>query len=607
MAQCTTPTPISTFPYTEGFEASEGNWVRSSVAHWEWGQINNKPLITAAGGGLKCWIVGGYSGSQYNSGSSFVQSPCFDISSLSKPEISFKVFWETERRYDGVSFQYSLDGGLVWNVLGAANSNDGCSIQNWFNYDPIFTSNLPGWSGNIQQTSGSCQGGGGSGQWVTATHTLASIAGATNVMFRFYFSAGTTCNNFDGFAFDDVRIGEAPVNSTNFTYTCGANNSIDFTALITGCTTAIDWNFGDMASGANNTSTAQTPTHIFTSPGSYTITLNADFVSGPSIAVTKTINVIAVNTSAGQPVACNSGHDGSATVTVNPPSGSYNYAWDTNPVQTTATITGLGAGTYTVTVSGTNVCTTSSSVTLTDPPALAVTTTITDATCKANNGSIATAVSGGTGTYTYTWSNSSAGPSINDLSPGVYSVLVTDANGCMVNTGNLTIKSVAVPVSVSLGKDTTICPNTKIILAPGSFASYLWQDNSTAPAFTVNSAGTYSVKVTDAIGCTGTASVNILPGCLELYFPSAFTPNSDGRNETFGPLPSFNLSSVKNYRLTIYGRWGEVLFTSTDPYKKWDGTFKGKPLPTQVCTWTASYTQNNLLPEFRSGTISIIR
>ena len=64
IAQCTTT--INSFPYNEDFEAGDGNWVRSSSTHWEWGQIISKPVITAAGGGTKCWLVGGFSGSTYS-------------------------------------------------------------------------------------------------------------------------------------------------------------------------------------------------------------------------------------------------------------------------------------------------------------------------------------------------------------------------------------------------------------------------------------------------------------------------------------------------------------------------------------------------------------
>ena len=235
-AQCTTP--INTFPYNEGFENSDGNWISGGTSSdWTWGQPA-KTVINAAGGGSKCWVIGGLSGSSYNGGEkSWLQSPCFDISSLSNPQVSFKVFWEMERRYDGAAFEYSINNGTSWNLVGSINSNSNCSGQNWFNYDPINFLGSAGWSGNIQATSGSCQGTGGSGGWLTAKHSLSNMAVATAVIFRFTFAAGITCNAFDGFAIDDIQIGEATPNSADFTYTCAANSTLVFSSNIIGyCT-----------------------------------------------------------------------------------------------------------------------------------------------------------------------------------------------------------------------------------------------------------------------------------------------------------------------------------------------------------------------------------
>ena len=95
---------ISTFPYFETFEANNGGWVAGGVASdWVYG-TPNKPTITGAGGGTKCWINGGLNltGTGYNyNESSFVTSPTFDFSSLNYPWISFKIFWETEKNFDG--------------------------------------------------------------------------------------------------------------------------------------------------------------------------------------------------------------------------------------------------------------------------------------------------------------------------------------------------------------------------------------------------------------------------------------------------------------------------------------------------------------------------
>jgi hypothetical protein len=220
-AQC--GSPISSFPYNEGFEASDGGWTPGGTgSDWAWG-TPSKLVINTAGSGINCWIAGGLTGNSYTNGeASWLQSPCFDFTSLQYPLIDFKVFWETEQQFDGASLQYSIDNGNSWSTVGSANDPVNCLNQAWYNQSPVtylspLTTNRQGWSGNVQATSGSCRGGNGSGSWVTARHTMPYLAGQSSVIFRFIFGAGTICNNYSGFAIDDIKIQEAPPNDADFT------------------------------------------------------------------------------------------------------------------------------------------------------------------------------------------------------------------------------------------------------------------------------------------------------------------------------------------------------------------------------------------------------
>ena len=60
---------------------------------------------------------------------------------------------------------------------------------------------------------------------------------------------------------------------------------------------------------------------------------------------------------------------------------------------------------------------------------------------------------------------------------------------------------------------------------------------------------------------------------LHIYIPSAFTPNGDGVNDTFGVKGE----GIRNYHFYIYDRWGVVIFESTNPKLQWDGKLKGEP------------------------------
>ena len=190
-AQCATP--INIFPYTEGFETTNGNWTPGGTASdWAWG-TPAKSVITGAASGANCWIVGGLTGNVYNNGErSWLQSPCFDFTTLQYPYIAFSVFWEMERKFDGAGFQYSTDLGITWVNVGSVSEPANCLNSNWFNFSPITNMNglatvRDGWSGNIQSTSGSCLGGGGSCHWVHANHRVPGLAGVPNVHLRFVF------------------------------------------------------------------------------------------------------------------------------------------------------------------------------------------------------------------------------------------------------------------------------------------------------------------------------------------------------------------------------------------------------------------------------------
>jgi gliding motility-associated-like protein len=364
--QCTTP--INTFPYNEGFETSGGGWFAGGTgSDWTWG-TPSKPVITAAGGGTRCWIIGGLTASSYtNAEASWLQSPCFDLTSLQYPYITFKVFWEMEQRFDGASLQYSTDNGTSWSDLGSFNETASCLNAHWYNYVPItylapLSTARNGWSGNIQSSSGSCQGGNGSNGWVTAKHIMPALAGQAAVIFRFTFGAGTICNNYDGFAIDDITIGEAPPNSAGFTYTCKSNSVVDFADASALCPTTFSWDFGDPASGTNNVSSLKNPSHTFSAPGPYTVSLTVSSPGNAPSTIMKPITVLGLTASVITPADCINNDGGSAMVNVTGGSGSYSYSWSTTPIQTNATVIDLSEGTYTVTVSAVNACIASADV-----------------------------------------------------------------------------------------------------------------------------------------------------------------------------------------------------------------------------------------------------
>ncbi len=185
---------------------------------------------------------------------------------------------------------------------------------------------------------------------------------------------------------------------------------------------------------------------------------------------------------------------------------------------------------------------------------------------------------------------------------GRYNQLYTSANGC---DSLLTINLKILPdINSNPFADTILCFDDSIVLSPGSFDSYLWQDGSTKSSYTVTKGGTYTVTVTT--GC-GTANKKILINerVCTIMFPNAFTPNNDGLNDVFKILNAYNLVY---YRFAIYNRWGQKIFESNDPHKGWNGMFKGLQAGTGTYTWICNYTRagnsgiNNL-----KGIVTLLR
>ena len=149
-----------------------------------------------------------------------------------------------------------------------------------------------------------------------------------------------------------------------------------------------------------------------------------------------------------------------------------------------------------------------------------------------------------------------------------------------------------------------ICGTTSILLFTDSFYhDYLWNDNSKNQTLQVSHPGTYSVEVTDSNNCKGKDSIRIYP-CEKLVAPNAFTPNGDGVNDVFKPI---FYGPVSNYTLTIYNRWGQMIFKSRDPGKGWDGTASGVPQPGDTYVWNCLYQLPGTKPDDKSGTVVLIR
>lgn len=511
-AQC-----ITAYPHLEDFEGAPVWSVNGVSPDWAWGTPAH-PLINSAGGGVNSWCVGGLSGSFYNLGQlSWIESGCYDMTTLDHPWIGFKIFWETERDYDGLNLQYSINGGSTWANVGAFGDPVDCLNDNWYNNTNVLNLTLAspkhGWSGRVGATAGSCIGGMGSGAWIEAKHCLpAACANQPDVRFRFLFGAGTTCNDYDGVAVDDVLVRNAPPATAAIAFSC-TGTTVDFQISTTSCPSSFAWDFGDPASGAANASTQAAPSHVFTAPGSYPVTLTVTGPCSDPFSTSVVVGIPEVAISVVDPPCADS--TGSMTAVVTGTSAPVGFAWSPGGANT-ATIAGIAPGAYSVTVSGAGVCTTSANAILTAPAPLAVLAMNDTMICDGAALMLAAASGGGTGVITLAWSP--AGPLLSPAQPGAYSVIATDANGCTSppDTVSIGVLPPVIPQFASSDPEGCApwCVTFTELSATGTnawdFGDGATAANNASPQHCYGNEGWFSVTltITDANGCTGTTVVD---------------------------------------------------------------------------------------------------
>ncbi len=294
---------------------------------------------------------------------------------------------------------------------------------------------------------------------------------------------------------------------TSTNATCGNNNG-------SASVTPSGGNPGYTYSWAPSGGTASTATGL--SAGTYTCTITD--ASGCTLSSTVTV----LNTggptatmSATTNVTCNAGNNGSATVTASG-IGPFTYSW--SPLGGTgATGTGLTAGNYVVTVTDNNGCTNTATVTITQPTAIAGVMTSTNVLCNGGaTGSASVAASGGTPGYTYLWAPSGGtAATATGLIQGGYTVTITDLSGCTQTSSINITQPTAIAGAMSSTPATCFggATGSATVVASGGTAGYTYSwapTGGTLPTTTPGLiAGNYTVTITDANGCTQTASTAI--------------------------------------------------------------------------------------------------
>jgi gliding motility-associated-like protein len=207
---------------------------------------------------------------------------------------------------------------------------------------------------------------------------------------------------------------------------------------------------------------------------------------------------------------------------------------------------------------------------------------------------------------TYSWQDGSVGSSFTALDTGKYWVIVTDYHQCKMSDTVVISRILPSPAGF-LPPDTAVCLYGNLKLEPLKyFESYLWSTGATSPSITVSKAGTFQLQVTDNYHCIGYDTIVVgTKDCLVgFYFPGAFTPNNDGHNDLFRPIFGGILSE---YNITIFNRYGQIVFSSQDANQGWDGTFHGQLQGAGGYVWNCRYRFEGQPQQVEKGVVLLIR
>jgi hypothetical protein len=343
-------------------------------------------------------------------------------------------------------------------------------------------------------------------------HFTATVAGAYGVVVTDSKSCGSVS------ASGTLMVNPTPTVTVNSLATC-AGSPATIQASVSGGT-------GPFAYAWTVPATANNPGNVdhldATVAGIYSVVVtDSKSCSTASASGTLTVNPPpSVSATVAQP-ACNTG-TGSIAASASGGTAPYTYSVDGTTFQTLGTFGGLPANTYTVTAKDANGCTGTKVVSIIAPSPITLIATPTQPKCSSQTGSINASATGGTGTFTYSKDgvNFKASGSFTGLSAGPYTITAQDGNGCMASMP-LTINAAPPPMALSLTTVQPLCStDTGSITASasGGTPAYTYSKDGvkfqTSGSFTGLSAGTCTVTVKDANGCTcaQVATITAPPG-----------------------------------------------------------------------------------------------
>tara|TARA_R110002050_G_scaffold149463_1_gene275997 strand:- start:15518 stop:25336 length:9819 start_codon:yes stop_codon:yes gene_type:complete len=390
------------------------------------------------------------------------------------------------------------DGNMTFKLTPYNYSSSYCTIETSIDIAYGYTSNVVNYWFKDAMSSDSTQSV-GSGSTLTIHPQVTTTYYAANF--------ANACHS----AVDSITVIVPPAPNTAYLMNPTAICPNETTTISAYGASSFTWPTGDPTISGSGATATVTPTQTTDYLVTITNAFNCSFVDTMHIAVNAApVGNVLTTTN----VTCANSSNGQAVVYATNGSSPYTYAWSSG--NTGALQLGLNAGNYTVTITDANTCTDTMTLTVGGPVPMTFNETLSNVSCNGlNDGSVSTAVTGGNSPYTYLWSSGATTSGVTGLSPGTYTVTVTDNTSCTHDTTFTITEPTALVASIS---GTT--PETCAGLSNGSISSsvtggtaaysYLWSNGGTTAMLTGISGGTYTVTITDNNNCTSTATGTVV-------------------------------------------------------------------------------------------------
>lgn len=435
--------------------------------------------------------------------------------------------------------------------------------------------------------------------WVNAGVSFVTQPGQTWADVVIYNKGAGACGN--DFVIDDISLVHCP-GAINPVIAADRNNYCEHDTLVirqtgvSGYTNPeYQWQYG--APGSNVFSNIPGATSVLFSlnnisvsnAGSYQLLIsengninspNCRIAIGPVPVV---VNIVPANVNIGSDTSICLGQ----SLLINAGVGYTAYYWNddfSNPVRQSISVN--VAGKYWVAVKNQYGCIARDTLELLSLYPLPVAKAGTDTTICIG-ASIQLLASGG---ISYQWVSGPA-QSVMQVSPvatASYTVVVYDAHQCSSSDEVTVFISNAVQQAIFENKEVEYCFEEGPFIIGASWGkSFLWSNTGdTTQSIAISQGGSYAVTVYDHYNCPVSGSIEVKEHCEpRIFLPKAFSPNGDGENDELEIFGKY----FTDFEITIFNRWGEIIFISTDKNKRWDGMYRGEPMEIGTYPWMISY------------------